>query len=60
MQEGQKSMTMMASSSSARNSTGMPAGNKKPRKPYNITMPREKWAADEHERFLTLFCCEHL
>ncbi|CAL4902789.1 unnamed protein product [Urochloa decumbens] len=35
------------------NSTGMPpAGGKKPRKPYQITRPREKWAADEHDRFL--------
>ncbi|KAJ1261859.1 hypothetical protein BS78_09G063000 [Paspalum vaginatum] len=30
----------------------MAAAGKKPRKPYKITRPREKWAADEHERFL--------
>ncbi|CAL4918739.1 unnamed protein product [Urochloa decumbens] len=28
------------------------AGNKKSRKPYTITNPREKWSADEHDRFL--------
>ncbi|CAN6331518.1 unnamed protein product [Urochloa humidicola] len=42
------------------NSDGMPpaASGKRPRKPYQITRPREKWAADEHGRFLhalTLF-----
>ncbi|CAN6287027.1 unnamed protein product [Urochloa humidicola] len=25
---------------------------KKARKPYKITRPRERWAADEHDRFL--------
>ncbi|KAF8727086.1 hypothetical protein HU200_019590 [Digitaria exilis] len=29
-----------------------PAPGKKTRKPYQITRPREKWTADEHERFL--------
>ncbi|CAN6353864.1 unnamed protein product [Urochloa humidicola] len=36
----------------------MAAAGKKPRKPYQITRPRERWAADEHGRFLhglTLF-----
>ncbi|RLN27775.1 protein REVEILLE 8-like [Panicum miliaceum] len=35
-------------------SAGTPAAaaGKKPRKPYKITRPREKWAADEHGRFL--------
>ncbi|XP_039841287.1 protein REVEILLE 8-like [Panicum virgatum] len=28
------------------------AAGKKPRKPYKITRPPEKWAADEHGRFL--------
>ncbi|CAN6326788.1 unnamed protein product [Urochloa humidicola] len=43
------------------NSDGMQpaaAAGKKPRKPYQITRPRERWAADEHGRFLhalTLF-----
>ncbi|KAF8675341.1 hypothetical protein HU200_047702 [Digitaria exilis] len=32
-------------------SFGTPAG-KKPRKAYTITRPRERWTADEHERFL--------
>ncbi|CAN6297996.1 unnamed protein product [Urochloa humidicola] len=31
-------------------STGM--AGKKARKPYTITRPRERWAADEHDRFL--------
>lgn len=25
---------------------------KKARKPYTITRPRERWSAEEHERFL--------
>ncbi|KAJ1282515.1 hypothetical protein BS78_03G058600 [Paspalum vaginatum] len=32
-------------------SSGMP-GNKKARKPYTITKPRERWSTDEHGRFL--------
>ncbi|CAN6287025.1 unnamed protein product [Urochloa humidicola] len=34
----------------AARSTGM--SGKKARKPYTITRPRERWAADEHDRFL--------
>ncbi|CAL4935615.1 unnamed protein product [Urochloa decumbens] len=34
----------------ARSSAGM--AGKKARKPYTITRPREKWATDEHDRFL--------
>ncbi|OEL22072.1 hypothetical protein BAE44_0016911 [Dichanthelium oligosanthes] len=34
----------------AARSTGMTG--KKPRRPYTITRPRERWTADEHERFL--------
>ncbi|CAN6287026.1 unnamed protein product [Urochloa humidicola] len=33
-------------------STVMAAAGKKARKPYTITRPRERWAADEHDRFL--------
>ncbi|TVU17380.1 hypothetical protein EJB05_33411, partial [Eragrostis curvula] len=37
----------------ARNTMGTPAlGTKKPRKAYTISRPREKWTADEHERFV--------
>ncbi|KAF8675342.1 hypothetical protein HU200_047703 [Digitaria exilis] len=34
----------------AARSTGMVG--KKPRKAYTITRPRERWTADEHDRFL--------
>ncbi|CAN6309579.1 unnamed protein product [Urochloa humidicola] len=34
----------------SRSSTAMVG--KKARKPYTITRPRERWAADEHDRFL--------
>lgn len=44
--EGMMSTTASAASSS----TGM--AGKKTRKPYTITRPRERWAADEHDRFL--------
>ncbi|TVU17363.1 hypothetical protein EJB05_33392, partial [Eragrostis curvula] len=38
---------------SARNTMGAPAlGTKKPRKQYTVSRPREKWTADEHDRFL--------
>ncbi|TVU21750.1 hypothetical protein EJB05_31407 [Eragrostis curvula] len=33
-------------------SNEMPSAGKKPRKPYTITKPRERWSTDEHERFL--------
>ncbi|GJN35954.1 hypothetical protein PR202_gb24772 [Eleusine coracana subsp. coracana] len=36
---------------SARNTPAF-GNKKKPRKPYTISRPREKWSADEHERFL--------
>ncbi|TVU17379.1 hypothetical protein EJB05_33410, partial [Eragrostis curvula] len=43
-------MVMMAA---RRNTMGTPVlGKKKPRKPYTISRPREKWTADEHDRFV--------
>ncbi|KAJ1293859.1 hypothetical protein BS78_01G101600 [Paspalum vaginatum] len=43
-------MTNTPMMAAAAKSTGMAA--KKPRKPYTITRPWEKWAAAEHHRFL--------
>ncbi|CAN6336388.1 unnamed protein product [Urochloa humidicola] len=45
----------MPAAAARNNSAGMPAAaaaGKKPRKPYEITRPRERWAVDEHHRFL--------
>ncbi|TVU17423.1 hypothetical protein EJB05_33459, partial [Eragrostis curvula] len=37
----------------AGNTKGAPAlVKKKPRKPYTVSRPREKWTADEHDRFV--------
>jgi SHAQKYF class myb-like DNA-binding protein len=36
----------------AAKSAGMALAGKKLRKPYTITNPRQKWTADEHDRFL--------
>jgi SHAQKYF class myb-like DNA-binding protein len=44
---------MMTAANNARNLSGTPAaGKKRPRKPYTISRPREKWTADEHDLFL--------
>jgi SHAQKYF class myb-like DNA-binding protein len=47
---------MTTAATGARNLAGTPApaaGKKKrPRKPYTISRPREKWTADEHALFL--------
>lgn len=41
-----------SSSSSARPAAGAERTTKKLRKPYTITKSRDRWTAEEHERFL--------